>query len=115
MTLLFKKQFISMIRDGTKTQTRRFKQPRVKIGKIYRLRQNYRDSLPDRIQILDIFQQTLGELSLEDALCEGFSSVDEFNQVWVDIYGSYDPYEYIWVVEFEYIGETDTFKQKSCG
>lgn len=115
LTLLFKKHFIKNIRNGTKTQTRRLKPPRVKVGKSYNLRQNYRDQLPDKIMILDVFQQTLGSLSEKDAYCEGFSSVLDFNQFWADIYGSYDPHAYIWVVEFQYIGTTDTFKQKSSG
>jgi hypothetical protein len=115
LTLLFKRQFIKLIRDGTKTQTRRLKPPKVKIGKTYYLKQSYRGHLQDKILILDVFQQTLGSLTEKDACNEGFSSILDFNQAWTDIYGSYDPHAYIWVVEFQYIGTTDTFKQKSSG
>ena len=115
MPLLFKRQFIKLIREGKKIQTRRLKPPRVKIGKSYRLKHNYRETLPDKILILDVFQQTLGDISQCDAVSEGFSSVEEFNQMWRDIYGDTDPRAYIWVVEFQYLGTTDTFKQKSSG
>ena len=113
MTLLFKKQFINKIREGTKTQTRRLKQPKVKIGKTYKLRQDYRTHLPDRIRITDIYQQYLGDMTEEDIKNEGFIKNEEFTQTWTQIYGTYDPEEFIWVVEFRYIDPTETFKQKT--
>ena len=115
MTLLFKKPFLKQIREGKKTQTRRLRRPNIKIGKTYHLRQNYHENLPDEILIIDIFQQTLGAISHEDSICEGFSSVNEFKKAWTCIYGEYDPHAYIWVIEFKHIGETDRFKQKSSG
>ena len=115
MTLLFKRQFISKIREGIKTQTRRLKQPRLKIDKTYQLRENYRTVLPDKIHVTDIFQQYLGEITQEDIKKEGFKTMEEFIRVWTDIYGYFDPNEFIWVIEFQYIGTTETFKEKTLG
>ncbi|MCW4011935.1 MAG: ASCH domain-containing protein [Candidatus Bathyarchaeota archaeon] len=112
MTLLFKRQFINKIRSGAKTQTRRLKQPRLKIGKKYNLRENYRTTLPDKIFIVDIYQQYLGDITLDEVKREGFKTKTEFINIWTEIYGEYDPEMYIWVVEFQYIDPTETFKEK---
>ena len=112
MTLLFKRQFINKIRSGAKTQTRRLKQPRLKIGKKYSLRENYRTTLPDKIFITDIYQQYLGDITLEEVKREGFTTKTEFVNIWTEIYGEYDPEMFIWVVEFQYIDPTETFKEK---
>ena len=113
MTLLFKRQFISKIREGTKTQTRRLKQPKLRIGKAYFLRSSYRSVLPEKIQVTDIFQQFLGEITMEDIQKEGFHTEDEFIEIWREIYGSYKADELIWVVEFQYLGDTEMFKEKT--
>jgi len=112
LTLFFKKQFITKIREGKKTQTRRLKQPRIKIGKTYNLRSSYTRVLTEKILITDIFQQYLGEISVEDIRKEGFDSLTEFINIWCEIYGNYDPEEIIWVVEFQYVGNTEMFKVK---
>ena len=62
--------------------------------------------------ITDIFQQYLGEISLEDIHKEGFEELNEFIDIWREIYGNYDPEEHIWVVEFQYVGNTEMFKVK---
>ena len=112
LTLLFKEQFISKIREKKKTQTRRLKQPKIKIGKNYHLRSSYRKVLPEKILITDIFQQYLGEINQEDITKEGFETPQEFINIWREIYGSYNPEELIWVVEFQYLGNTEMFKVK---
>ena len=104
-----------MIREGVKTQTRRLKQPNLKIGRTYPLRENYRTSLPDHIKITDIYQQYLGDITPEDIRCEGFTTLDEFAETWSSIYGCFNPEDFIWVVEFQYICPTETFKQKTHG
>jgi hypothetical protein len=83
------------------------------IGKVYNIRKNYRAFLPDQIMIIDIFQQSLGDISSEDVQREGFDSLKQFIKAWTDIYGYYEPAEYIWVVEFKYVGSTETFKEKT--
>jgi len=113
LTLLFKRQFISKIREGTKTQTRRLKQPNLKIGKAYYLRSSYRSVLPEKILITDIFQQFLGDITKEDIINEGFHTEEEFINIWQEIYGSYKTDDLIWVVEFKYLGDTEMFKEKS--
>ena len=113
VTLFFKRQFISKIREGAKTQTRRLKQPKLTIGKTYYLRENYRSTLPEQIMVTDIFQQFLGDISPEEAQKEGLTTEQNFIDTWTEIYGYYDPAELIWVVEFQYIDSTEMFKEKT--
>ena len=103
MTLLFKTQFLPKIREGKKTQTRRLKQPRLKIGKSYHIRKNYQTTQPEKVKILNIFQQKLSEISEEEINKEGFKTKQEFIKAWKAIYRSYDPEATIWVVEFQYL------------
>lgn len=108
---MFRKQLITKIREGQKTQTRRLKKPNLTLGKTYHLRKNYHSVLPDKIKIIDIFQQNLGDISVVDIQKEGFNTQQEFIEAWKDIYGIYRPDDYIWVVEFQYIPATETFKE----
>lgn len=39
-------------------------------------------------------------MTSEDALAEGFASLDEFRQTWIQIHGHYDPDQPVWVVTF---------------
>jgi hypothetical protein len=113
LTLIFKKQLIPKIREGKKTQTRRRKKPKITVGKIYNIRINYQTSLLDKLEIMNIFQQNLGSMSLEEVKKEGFENLDEFIETWTKLYGKYDPFERVWVIEFRYMGVTETFKEKN--
>jgi hypothetical protein len=103
LTLLFKTQFLPKIREGKKTQTRRLKQPRLKIGRSYHITKKYNTTKPEKVKILNIFQQKLGEISEEEINKEGFNTKQEFIKAWKAIYGNYDPEATIWVIEFQYL------------
>ncbi len=115
MTLIFNKSYLPLIRSGEKTQTRRTNKPSLRVGRSYRLRIDFFSFLPDRILITRIFPQRLGSISLSDVTKEGFGSKAEFIAAISGIYGSISPDDELWVVEFKYIGFTDTFKQDSSG
>lgn len=102
-----------MIMSGDKTQTRRLNKPSVKVGKEYRLRRGYYSYLADRIRIIQMFTQNLGEITVEEVLKEGFSSLEDFKTAWEGIYGDWDPEKRVWVVEFQHIREGETFKEKT--
>ena len=104
MTLIFKKPLIKKIRRLEKTATRRVSRPNVKEGGIYRLRVDYRGSLPDRIRVKRLHTQSLGSMTQGDVMKEGFQSMEEFMDNWVKLYGSWDQGHIVWVVEFEYLG-----------
>ena len=104
MTLLFKKSYVNKIINGEKTATRRPKRPMVKPGGEYNIRVGFYTHLPDRFRVVKRFQQRLGDMSHDDALREGFRDLDEFHEAWEGIYGTHDPDQVVWVVEFKYLG-----------
>jgi hypothetical protein len=112
LTLIFKKKYLSKILSGTKTATRRNSRPKVKEGRTYNLRVNYRGSLSDQIKIRKLYKQRLDEMKDEDAHKEGFNDLDGFIEAWVEIYGSWNPSKSVWVVEFIYVGN-ENFKEKT--
>ena len=115
MTLLFKKHLVPKIIDGSKTATRRARRPNVKPGKTYRIRVNYKGSLDHQIRVTKLFQQRLGAMTEDDAWKEGLPFLKDYREVWVDIYGHWDNDRMVWVVEFTYAGEIESFKEKTCG
>ena len=115
MTLLFKKALVPKIVDGSKTATRRAKRPNVKKGKTYRIRVNYTGSLSHRIKVTDLYQQRLGDMTLDGALKEGFQDISSYRETWEAIYGPWDEDQMVWVVEFTYLGENESFKEKTGG
>ena len=115
MTLIFNKRYLPLIRSGEKTQTRRKSKPGLRVGRSYRLRINYSIPLPELILITGIFPQRLEDISSDDVAKEGFSSKTEFIAAISGVYGGISPEDELWVVEFKYLGFTDTFKQDSNG
>ena len=115
MTLIFNKHYLPLIRSGEKTQTRRKRKPGLRVGHSYRLRINYSIPLPELILITEIFSQRLEDISPLDVAKEGFSSKAEFTAAIRRIYADISQDDELWVVEFKYLGFTDTFKQDSNG
>ena len=109
MTLLFKKEYVSQILDGTKTATRRVSRPMVKRGGVYNLRTDFFTYIPHLIQIESLYEQKLGEMSEEDVRREGYPTFEEFRDDWVKLYRMWVPDMYVWVVEFSYLGSIRAF------
>jgi len=103
--LIFRKEYLPLIRLGVKTQTRRLRRPLVKPGRAYRLRVNYSSALRERILVERVFPQRLSEVTLEDAVKEGFTSVEEFASAIKSLYAGLGLDPELWVVEFRYLGD----------
>ena len=104
MTILFKKEYIEKIICGEKTTTRRPKRPNVKPGGLYKIRRDFYNFLPNKIMVVKRYKQRLGDMTEQDAITEGFSSLEEFRCEWNSIYKTWDPEQQVWVVEFRHIG-----------
>jgi len=99
--MIFSKDHIEKIRDGTKTQTRRLKS-NYKIGRSYAVQPGRgKRAIPDmRIEILDIWQEKLGEISEEDCREEGYNSSDEYREIWAKINKKYEPDQVVYAIKF---------------
>jgi hypothetical protein len=104
LTLLFKKHLVEQIIQGSKTATRRPIRPMVKEGGRYHLKVHFFESLPYKIHVKRLYEQTLGKMTPQDAEKEGYTSLREFREEWESLYRTWDPRQTVWVVEFEYAG-----------
>ena len=111
--MIFTSEHIDQIRSGEKTATRRqWDSRRATIGTTYRATIGADMFVPRSecdcfIRATDVYQQELGDMTEVDADREGGYSIDEFRSAWKDINGEWNPHETVWVVEFEYAGNSD--------
>lgn len=96
-----------LVLSGRKTQTRRLRRPRVVVGRSYAVQPGRGKRSLGRIIVASVWQERLGDLSLEDARAEGYRSREEFFEVWRRIHGLFDPAAEVWVVEFRQDGRND--------
>jgi len=113
MSLLFKPRHIEQIRAGEKTVTRRVwaeNYARPNVGSVQAAVTDMFTTLDEAdcfIEIVDIRQEPLGEMTDADAQKEGdYETVAAFRDAWADINGegSWDPEQVVDVVCFEYVG-----------
>ena len=72
--ILFKKEFIPKILDGTKTQTRRLGKKRWNVGSIYQCKCSWFGKPFAKVEILSVQQEVLDNISENDARAEGFKN-----------------------------------------
>ena len=106
--MLFQEEHIRQIRNGEKTVTRRdWERRQVRAGGIYIASTEMFCSHEEAdcyIRVTDVYEEYLGEITPAQADREGGYTVEAFEQVWREINGSFDPWDRITVVEFEYVG-----------
>lgn len=112
--MLFKDYHMPMIRNGSKTVTRRewsenYHGPSVGSVVAATTELFVTDEEADcYIQILERYRQPLGEMGDGDAQDEGdYADLAEFREGYEQVYGegAWDPEKVVDVVEFEYVGE----------
>ena len=121
--MIFQQHHREQIRSGEKTMTRRgWDDIQVTPGKTYRatLGGNVdqgmfttREKCDCFIRVLDVYEQPLGEMGEVDADREGGYTLAEFRETWEEINGdgSWGDSTEVWVVEFEYAGDSDPREQ----
>lgn len=110
--LLFKEWHMKAIQKGEKTQTRRvwkesYNKP--KKGSIHQAKTCLicKEYYFAKLEILDVYQERLGDITPEDALKEGGYTVEEFKRIWIGINGEWNPDLMVWVVEFKSVPDLD--------
>lgn len=95
---------LEQVLSGKKTQTRRlFRSDRrfvYRAGKTYAVQPGRGRNAVARIEVLVVRKQRLGEMTEAEAVAEGFASLAEFRKLWQERYGSFDPKNEAWVIEF---------------
>jgi len=90
------------ISQGIKTQTaRKSKDPRLQKGSIVRAQiTHYAD-----LKITEVTRKKLVDYTEEDAKREGGYTLEEFKQVWKKLHGKWDPEEYVYAIQFDFVKE----------
>ena len=103
--MLFKREHIPMILNGTKTATRRiWKKPRVKEGRIYKCKNKMLSKeYFALIKVNKIYKQFLGEMGDKDAIKEGYADLEAFKEIWIKINGFWHDNCLVDVIEFEIV------------
>ena len=100
--ILFKKHFIFPILTGLKTQTRRtWKRPQAKAGTIHKAKTDYTAYYFAELQIKEVYQERLGDISPQDARKEGGYTVESYIAEFKRVYGFWDENLTVYVVDFE--------------
>ena len=105
-SMLFQPQHIPLIKLGIKTETRRvWKAPHVSVGRYYPIMRDYRhkhNPVDGYTLIREVFQQRLGDMTEADAYNEGGYTLAQYKQVWIEINGSWNPEQVVYVVKVGY-------------
>ena len=109
---IFKRKHLDLILQGKKTQTRRISRYRLKIGKAYAVRSKMLEPAEARIVITRAWRQQLRDLTSEDVHKEGFNSLTEFRQAWIEIYGEFNLDRIVTAYEFRLHTKTETPPKK---
>lgn len=99
--ILFKQEHVEPILVDRKTQTRRTGMLRWKVGAVRQAKTGYnKDSEFAKLKIISVRQERLGLITLADAYAEGYDSIEEYKEVFIRIYGSWDAELLVWVIDF---------------
>jgi hypothetical protein len=101
MRLSFLEEFVQPIQCGKKIQTTRLNLNK-KIRKNSEVIAVAKKSEFGKLRIDEIELRTLATFDSEDAKREGFSSFDEFKEVWKKLYKSFDLNQTVYVIRFTY-------------
>jgi len=106
-----------MILNGTKTATRRdWKKPMVKIGGIYKCKTKmFSKEYFAKIEVIKLFKDRLGNMTLEDCKKEGYDSQMKFRNIWSKINRGFREDLIVYVIEFKLKKEKNSKKHKCLG
>lgn len=76
----------------------------VRVNGVYNAKTDFRkESIFAKIKIKYIRRERLGSITNDGVRKEGFRSIREFQKIWTDIYGSWDPDMEIFVIGFQVV------------
>jgi len=112
--MFFKKELRDKILAGEKWETRRqWSRPMTKVGGIYQVRiSRHKKGYHFLILVLAMRKSKLGAMTSDDAIAEGFSSLDKFKECWKKVNGTFDPDEEVTVIRFRVCSETEKMERQ---
>lgn len=110
--MFFSRKNLRKILEGKKTATRR-RTGRWQLGEHW-IRATFLERGIAKIEIFRKYRQKLGDMTEEDAKKEGLNNLEEFKQLWISFYGSWNPEEVVWVYEFKLIPESIRIHPGRC-
>lgn len=94
--------------NGTQTQTRRPMKTRVtKAGSFLSVQTHVKQKALGYIKVISVKEQLLGTVTAAEAQAEGYDSLEAFQEAWRQRYGTFDPAEDVWRIEFKLISEDE--------
>lgn len=100
--ILFKEEHVRPILKGCKTQTRRLGKKRWNVGSVHLAKLQMMSTFYfTKLVIKKVWEEPLGSISHEDAMREGFDSIQDFKDAWKRTGAKWVPETMVWVVEFE--------------
>lgn len=105
--MIFKPELADLIINGRKTETRRPVKGicRYEEGKHYAIQPGRGQKAIDRLLVLSVTQESLGDIDHQAARREGFTDFGEFLDYWANLYnadiGDLDMEQRVWVINFE--------------
>ncbi|MBT0160641.1 ASCH domain-containing protein [Candidatus Bathyarchaeota archaeon A05DMB-2] len=102
--VLFKRPLLRLVLQQRKTQTRRTSRRELSPGRVYPITDQWFGRAAAYIKITRKWRQRLGDVTEQEAKAEGFNSLEEFQQAWKAINGSWNPDQTVTAYEFELVG-----------
>lgn len=110
--MIFGPELVAKILAGQKTQTRRLELSKVReepprcryvVGKDYAIQPGRGAPAVGRIRVLETRLQRLFDMARSEAIAEGFADVYSFQRYWLELHGSIDLDDDVWVITFELV------------
>ena len=99
--ILFKQYHVPLILEGHKTQTRRRGKKRWIVGHVHQAKVSYMAKPFANLRVVAVRSEPLGRISDADARAEGYLGRSDYLVAFEQIYGTYNPDEVVWVLDFE--------------
>ena len=101
--MIFQKDLIKKILNGTKTMTRRSfrSRDRYRIGRTYTVQPGRGKHGLFKIKVTNLKFEWLGDITSEDIKAEGYNTKEEFVEAWKRFNKNYNPRQAVTVIKFE--------------